>query len=227
MNYWSGAATFGFNFRSGNSDQVEANTVASARRRTVSNRVVLDYVGNYNITNDDTVTNNQRVGGAIDWFVTDRFFVRPIVAEYFRDPFQNFAHRWTIGAAAGYQLVDTSKVSWEFNAGPAYQRTTFLSVAEGESDKEGTAALWAGTTYTNELSKDIDYTFDYRFLVIKPEAGRYTHHLITGLDFDAIGPLDVNFSFVWDRVQQPRADAAGVIPQKDDYRLILGLGFDF
>jgi hypothetical protein len=87
--------------------------------------------------------------------------------------------------------------------------------------------LWAGTTYTNELSRDIDYTFDYRFLLVKPEAGRYTHHLITGLSFDAVGPLDLDVSFVWDRVQEPRRNSAGVVPQRDDYRIILGLGFDF
>lgn len=44
----TGQATsnFGFTLRRGNSDQVEANTVTSARRRTVTTRVVRDYVGN-------------------------------------------------------------------------------------------------------------------------------------------------------------------------------------
>jgi putative salt-induced outer membrane protein YdiY len=227
INYWSGNATLGFNLRKGNSDQVEANTVASVRRRTVNNRVVLDYVGNYNITDDTAVTNNHRASGGLDWFVTSRFFVRPVFVEYLRDPFQNFAQRWTIGAALGYQLVDTSRISWEVNAGPAFQHTTFVSVEPGESDKEKTAALWAGTTYKNELTKDIDYTWDYRFLLVKPEAGRYTHHFLTGLSIDALGPLDFDISFVWDRVQRPRPDSSGVVPKKDDFRLILGLGFDF
>src|SRR5262245_5822538 len=48
--HWSGNITIGFNLREGNSEQLEANTVASARRRTVDNRVLLDYVANYNIT---------------------------------------------------------------------------------------------------------------------------------------------------------------------------------
>jgi putative salt-induced outer membrane protein YdiY len=225
--YWSGKATLGFNLREGNSEQIEANTVASIRRRTVSSRVVLDYVGNYNITDETTVTDNQRANGGIDWFVTSRFFVRPILVEYLRDPFQNFAQRWTFGAALGYQLVDTSRISWDVNAGPAFQHTRFVSVEEGGSDKEKTGALWAGTVYKNELTKDIDYTLDYRFLIVKPEAGRYTHHFLTSLSVDAFGPIDFDISFVWDRVQQPRPDSAGLVPKKDDYRLILGLGFDF
>ena len=225
--YWSGNVTLGFNLREGNSEQIEANTLASVRRRTVKSRLLLDYAGNYNITDETTVTNNQRINGGVDWFVTSRFFVRPIVAEYLHDPFQNFDTRLTVGAAVGYQLVDTSRISWEFNGGPAYQHTKFVSVAEGESDEENTAALWAGTRYTNELTKDIDYTLDYRFLVVKPEAGRYTHHFLTSLSVDSFGPLDFDISFVWDRVQQPRPAESGAVPKKDDFRFILGLGFDF
>ena len=224
--YWSGNVTVGFNLREGNSQQVEANTLASARRRTVSTRVVLDYAGNYNVTDDVTATNNHRVNGGLDWFVTSRFFVRPIFVEYLRDPFQNFAHRWTIGAGLGYNLIDTSRVTWEVNAGPAFQHTTFVSVEEGEL-KEKTGAFFAGTTYNNELTDDIDYTLDYRFMLVKPESGRYTHHFLTGLSIDSVGPLDFDISFVWDRVQRPRPDELGLVPKKDDYRLIIGLGFDF
>jgi len=227
ISYWSGNVTLGFNLREGNSEQVEANSLASVRRRTVKSRIVLDYAGNYNITDETTVTNNQRANVGVDWFVTARFFVRPIVVEYLHDPFQNFENRWTIGAALGYQLVDTSRISWEFNVGPAFQHTRFVSVTEGESDEEKTAALWAGTTYTNELTKDIDYTLDYRFLLVKPEAGRYTHHFVTGLSIDSFGPLDFDISFVWDRVQRPRPEDSGVVPKKDDFRVILGVGFDF
>ena len=227
ISYWSGNVNLGFNLREGNSEQVEANSLASVRRRTVKSRIVLDYAGNYNITDETTVTNNQRANVGVDWFVTARFFVRPIVVEYLHDPFQNFANRWTIGAALGYQLVDTSRISWEFNVGPAFQHTRFVSVTEGESQEEKTGALWAGTTYTNELTKDIDYTLDYRFLLVKPEAGRYTHHFVTGLSIDSFGPLDFDISFVWDRVQRPRPEESGLVPKKDDFRLIFGLGFDF
>ena len=227
ISYWSGNATFGFNLRQGNSEQLEANTVASLRRRTVRTRALMDYAGNYNLTDNTIVTDNQRVRSGMDWFVTSQLFVRPILVEYLRDPFLNLADRWTIGAALGYQLVDTKRISWEVNAGPAYQHSRFVSVAEGESEIEKTAALWAGTSYKNELTNDIDYTFDYRFLVTKPEAGRYTHHFLTGLSIDSFGPLDFDISFVWDRVQEPRAESSGVVPKKNDYRLIIGLGFDF
>jgi len=44
---------------------------------------------------------------------------------------------------------------------------------------------------------------------------------------DSVGPLAVDFLFVWDRVQEPRAESSGVVPEKVDYRLTVGVGFDF
>ena len=63
--------------------------------------------------------------------------------------------------------------------------------------------------------------------MVKPESGKYSHHLITGLSVDAFGPLDLDVSFVWDRVQEPRPESSGRVPKKDDYRLIFGVGFKF
>ena len=59
------------------------------------------------------------------------------------------------------------------------------------------------------------------------EAGRYIHHFVTGFDVDLTSLLDFNFSFVWDRIQEPRQNSDGTFPEQDDYRFILGLGFDF
>jgi hypothetical protein len=163
----------------------------------------------------------------MDWFVTDRLFVNPVGVEYFSDPFQNISHRWTISAGVGYQLVDTSRVDWEVSLGPAYEHTTFDSVDEGQSTEEAAAAGVVSTSYTNELTKDIDFLVSYRLLFTKPEAGGYNQHFVTSLSFDAIGFLDFDVTFVWDRLDRPRAAANGVVPKQSDYRLSFGLGFDF
>jgi hypothetical protein len=41
------------------------------------------------------------------------------------------------------------------------------------------------------------------------------------------GALHSRIDFVWDRIQEPRPDSDGVVPEQDDYRFILGLGLDF
>ena len=73
------------------------------------------------------------------------------------------AERWTLGAGLGYQILDTKNIDWEVNGGASYQRTQFDDVLEGESERADTPALVIGTVYDQELSKAIDFLFDYRF----------------------------------------------------------------
>jgi len=37
--------------------------------------------------------------------------------------------------------------------------------------------------------------------------------------------LDV--SIIWDRINNPKTDATGGIPEKNDFRLVVGLGYSF
>jgi len=226
-NLWSGKATAGANLRSGNTDQTEATGRLVFKRRSIDDRIGLDYIGNYTITNDIESANNHRANGVWDHFVSDRFFLRPAFLEYFRDPFQNIAHRATVGSGLGYQLIDTSRTEWSVFAGPAYQWTSFEDVEPGEDDSEGTWALSAGTNLDHELTGDIDLFYEYRFQITSVDAGRYNHHMIGGFSFDLTDDLSMDVSMVWDRIEEPRPDADGVLPKKDDYRLVFGLGYDF
>ena len=226
-NYWSGKASLGANLRDGNTEQTEATGQINIKRRTVDDRAVIDYIGNYTTTNDVQSANNHRASAVWDHFVSDRFFLRPASIEYYRDPFQNIAHRITPGAGVGYQIIDNSKTEWIVFAGPAYQWTRFAEVEPGEKDLEETWALSAGTSFDHELTSDIDLTYDYRFQFTSEDAGRYNHHMIGGFSFDLTDALSMDVSLVWDRTEKPQPDADGNVPEKDDYRLVFGLGYDF
>ena len=119
-NFWSGSLNIGFNVRKGNSDQIETNGTLKIQRRTVKNRITLDYIANFNETESVEVANNHRVNLGSDMFLTNRFFINPIYGEYFRDPFQNIDARTTVGVGAGYQIFDSPKTEWEVSGGPAY-----------------------------------------------------------------------------------------------------------
>ena len=67
---------------------------------------------------------------------------------------------------------------------------------------------------------------EYNFQIVDKEAGRYTHHFITTLSNDLIGDIDLDFSFVWDRIQDPQADSEGNVPDQDDYQLIVAFSYD-
>jgi len=226
-NYWSGKITLGANIREGNTEQVEFSSKASIKRRTPKNRVNFDYLGNFNRTFGDVAADNQRVTAGWNRYFSKRFFWTPAYGEFYRDPFQNIASRWTLGMGLGYTLVDTSKVNWEINGGLAYQTTQFDDVLEGESDSANTPALVLGTLYDHEITKDIDFIFDYTFYIVNEESGTYTHHLLTGLEFELTSLFDFDITFVWDRIQDPREASDGIFPEQDDFRLTFGLGIDF
>lgn len=225
--YWSGDVSLGGNFRSGNTDQTEFSTSVALKRRTVESRITLDYLANFTRNNGVESANNHRL--KLDWdrFMSDKFFIRPLFGEWYRDPFQNIASRFTGGTGAGYQLIDSKKTDWSVFAGPSRQATQYAEVEEGASDTESSWALSIGTDYETELTKWLDFTYTYSAQVTSEAAGKYNHHMVGTLEFDLIGSLELDVSLVWDRIESPKPNADGTIPEKDDYRLILGLGYDF
>jgi len=225
--YWSGDVTLGGNFRSGNSDQTELSTAVTLKRRTVESRVTFDYLANLTRNNGVESSNNHRLKLNWDRFMSDRFFLRPLFGEWYRDPFQNIESRYTVGTGAGYQLIDTGKTDWSVFAGPAYQATNFFQVEEGAAQSEGAWALSLGTDYETELTKWLDFEYGFSANITSEAAGRYNHHMVGTLEFDLVGSLELDVSLVWDRIESPKPNADGSIPEKDDYRLILGLGYDF
>ena len=226
-NYWSGTVVAGGNVRSGNSDELEASANVRFQRRTVENRISLDYLGNYGSTDDVESSNNHRANAVWDWFFSEKVFLRPVFVEYFKDPFQNIDSRFTLGTGLGYQIIENAKTDWSIFAGPAYQTTRFDEVQPGESDTADTWAFSAGTTFDTELTSQIDFIYDYRFQFTNPESGEYNHHMIGTFEMELTDALDFDLSLVWDRINSPRANADGSVPEQDDYRVIVGVGYDF
>jgi hypothetical protein len=58
-------------------------------------------------------------------------------------------------------------------------------------------------------------------------SGAYQHHLLSTLSTDLIGNFDLDISFIWDRIDKPQQRADGSTPERDDYRLMIGLGYEF
>lgn len=226
INYWSAKVSIGANFRSGNTEQIENNFKAKIQRRTPENRLIFDYLGNYNKTEEIETTNNHRINGVWNRFITDRFFLTPAFGEYYRDPFQNIAHRSTIGAGVGYQIIDTALTEWQFSGGPAYQNTRFQEVEAGEDKSQSTPAVVLSTLLEREITSDIDFDFEYHIQITNEATGTFNHHLLAGFETELTSILDFDISVVWDRIQDPQAGEYGTVPEKDDYRLILALGLD-
>ena len=226
-NFWSGEASGGANYQSGNTDKKTYNARATVKRRTVEQRMVFDYIANYDETEGEETENNHRLSGDWDRFVTDRFFWSPVVAEYFKDKFQNIEHRITLGVGIGYDVIDNSKTTWRVAGGPAYTKTWFQDVQPGDDDTASSVAFQGKTRLDHELTDDIDFWYDYRFLIANEDAGSYTHRMETGIAYDIIGDLDVRLTYVWDYIKDPSEDEDGREPDKSDTQLLLGIGYSF
>jgi len=226
-NYWSGKLGAGFNSRTGNTDQTETNGHINLMRRTPNNRISLDYLGHFSQTDGTTTSDNQQA--VVNWnrFLSHRFYLTPVNAEYYRDPFQNISSRWTLGVGVGYQIIDTPKVDWSADVGLAYQRTRFDTILPSESGSADTPALRVGTRYDNELTGWLDLFVDYRLFFVDKESGSYNHRFQTGLEIELIGDLTLDFSWIWDYTKDPRTEADGHTPQSDDFRTIFGIGYTF
>jgi putative salt-induced outer membrane protein YdiY len=227
INFWSGKVTLGLNVRQGNSDTVEMNSSLKFQRRTVRNRATLEYLGAYNLAEDLETANNHRATLLWDRFLNRRLFVKPIYVEWFKDPFQNISHRETAGIGAGYEVIDKPKTDWTISGGPAYQQTKFVSVEEGTPDTESTPAFSFGSDLEMELTGWLDYFWQYSFQIVNEISGKYTHHFVMGFETEVSSLLDFDIKMIWDRTQNPRPTEDGSVPLQDDYRLVVGLVFDW
>ena len=162
-----------------------------------------------------------------DLWLSRRFYLIVPFAEYYRDPFQNLEHRLTVGAGAGYDLIDRPKVEWNLTAGPAFQQSWFSSVQPGEATSKGAAALVFGSRFEWDITRRLDLTLEYRGQYTSREVGETAHHSVSTLSFEFTKRLDLDVSFVWDRIAFPKVGADGVQPQPDDFRLVLGVGVEF
>lgn len=225
-NYWSSKISLGANFRKGNTDQIDYSAIAKTKRRTTQSRFNLDYIGNYSETDGENNINNHRINSNFDWFISKQFYLRPVFAEVYIDPFLNTDYRVTIGSGLGYNIIDNPKTEWSVSGGPAYTLTRFDTVEVNEDQSDSSATLVIESLYDTEISSDIDFNALYRLQYGNEASGGYTHHAIATLEIELTDMFDLDLSFVWDRTNNPQPDANGLTPEPNDYQFIIGFGID-
>jgi putative salt-induced outer membrane protein YdiY len=224
---WTGDIGLGWNVRQGNSDVTDYNVATSFRRRTPVSRLSLDYLGNQNTTDGERITDSHRITMSVDRFTSTRFYWRPISAQYYKDELQNIKHQATVVSGVGYTVIDTSRTTWELGAGVGGNYLENVSVEPGEPNGEWSPVASLRSDYEFEVTSWMDYELYIDMVFLEEEAGRYQHHIISNVSTDLVGNLDLDLSFIWDRTERPQAAADGTVPEKDDYRFIVSLAYDF
>lgn len=230
---WDGYVNLGINLREGNTVQFDYTFSAGIQRRSSSSRFKVDYTSDYSSYEDQdtdasTVTaDSERLTSSYDWFFNPKIYFRAADFEYMADDFLNIEYRVHYGIALGYHIVDTSSTSWDVNLGPSYQKTKFIDVGPDDSDSENSLGVTLGTDFTYEVTSDIDFDVSYNVQIIDEASGGNIHHFQTGLEIDLTNDFDLDLTFYADRTENPKEDSSGNTPDKNDYRLVVSLGYDF
>ena len=223
---WSGDIGASTNIRQGNVSQKDINVTADFLRRTLKTNLRMAYLGNSSQLEGQQTANEHRATLNFDYRWSTNWFWRPLLAEYYRDPFQNIESQWTVGVGGGYYLAENYDLTWVISAGPAYLRTKYSTVSAGEPDQVSSESFFFVTQYDQELTSDIDLKMSYQLIVTDDESGRAKHHARLGLAVDLTDSLDLTVNTYWDRTSKPQVDELGGVPEKNDYRFAVGLSYE-
>ena len=226
-NFWSAKASVALSLQAGNNKQVTESASAELVRRTPATVIQLTYLGNYSQVEGAQNANNHRFNGNYDIRLDRDWFVRPVQLEYFRDQLANIAHRGTISVGLGYYFFDRDGLEWLVSGGPAFQYTRYSTVEDGSADSTSALAAVLQTSFKADITQRLKFIQSFSGTLTSQEAGLYSHHAVSTLEFEIKRHLDLNVSFVWDYLQYPQTESSGFVPQHSDFRLNLGIGVKF
>jgi len=224
---WSGKATVGISLQSGNNSQTTFSSSAELARRTPNTTLLLDYLGNYSQANKIETANNDRGNATYDIRLTRAWFVRPLYAECYHDSLANLSLRLTGGVGAGYHIFDRTGLEWWVAGGPNYQYTQFQTVEADQPDTRTTPAAVLESNFKFDITRRLTFIQTWQSTFTSKESGQYTHHAVATLEFEIKRHLNLDVSFIWDYLQNPQTRSDGIIPEKSDRYLTVGLGVRF
>jgi hypothetical protein len=227
LNFWSGKLSVGLVGRAGNTDQSDLNALVYLRRDAPKSRLDINYNGNFGTLNGEQNVNNHRGTASFSLFLYRNIYVTLLSVELYSDEFQNIEIQYTLSAGGGIFLVRKSSLEIQVGLGAGYTKTTYNSVEAGQSPINETGSLIPSTSMDWDITDDIEWNLDYEGKIGVPDPKNSSHHLTGLFSIELWGLLDFTVSTTWDRVENPTANAEGVVPKPDDFRTALGLGLDF
>ena len=227
LDLWSGGASVGLTKNSGNSNELQLLVLAHLVREGEKVRFRTNYRNDLSKTNGLDTVKNQRLDSRVDLLIRDRLYLSPAMLDYYSDEFQNIDWRLSPGAGAGYEIVQNKKAEWDANLALVYQETHYVSVFGTQSPQENAVALKFQTHFKLAFNSYVTLHGDYSLTADLEDTQDITQHSLVKLKVDMSRHLDLNLAFVWDRVGDPQANAQGVVPKKDDFKISFGAGVHF
>ena len=111
--------------------------------------------------------------------------------------------------------------------GAGYRQTRYKSVPVSDENPEEDIFAGLNTAFEWDITSDIELDLTYDISAPVDDFSAYTANLLAILSIEMHWDLDIDFTLGWDRQNKPKESDDGKIPDKDDVRFTVGLGYDF
>ena len=99
-------------------------------------------------------------------------------------------------------------------------------IQPGEPSSENDVAATFSTTIEYDPISNVDWDTSYQLQLIATDLDKTNHHLESVVSIEVWGPLDLDVTAIWDRIERPPLDANGDRPRSNDLRLTVGISLD-
>jgi hypothetical protein len=225
--YWSGKLIFNVAARGGNPDQTDVGTYVRARRRSQRSDLDLMYRGAFGKASGVETVNNHFFAGQWDLLLGRRWFVTPLRYDVYSNVFQNIRYRHTVGVGGGWRAVDRPGLELDLFGGFGWQFTRMDSIRPRSPQEVDQGVLYLGARYGWAVTPTTDLLVDYVAQVGLQNSSDSTQHFGVVASSKVWGDLTFDVGFYWDWAGQPSPTSSAGTPEKSDYQLVLGVGWDF
>lgn len=212
---WSGHLNLGVSNSSGNTNNEAYNLDVETIARGEKDRITLGALFNREKSDGDETVDNAKASAQYDRFVSKVWYLY-LSGSAERDDFEDLKLRTTIGAGAGYQIIDTQRTQLSLESGPTYVNEDF----DMAPDEEFPGGRWA-TKYSMWVFDEFAQLFhNHEGIVNLENTDDILLQTRTGIRIPVRNSLNVTAQVNWDYDSEP---APG--NKKKDTKYILSVGY--
>ena len=196
LEMWSGEGQLGAFRSTGNSEDIGVSAALKVKREGIDWTHSLRATADYQRSNGVTSREQYLVAYEPRYQIDDNLFAYGL-AQYERDTFQGFEHRYAVSGGIGYKLIDSDSATLAVKAGPAYRMTERI---DGTSVSR-LAALF-GADFDWRIADRITLTQDANAVTETGgqalaiiDSNNTTLNLLTGIDFKVNDSLRSRLSY--------------------------------
>jgi len=223
LDYWSTRLDLGLSANRGNSNQVDFNVGWQLVREDKRTLTELIYSLNLGRAEGEQTVARHIVGFRNKVWITEIFFVEPIVGHLLNDKFQDIRLRAAPAATVGVRFLNRPNTWWNVSTGPGYQYLNLYNPFVGVDDPQHDGLVRFATRARFDMTDDIYLLIFWGTNLTYTTVGNTNHTGTADLFMEITNIFNFNVSFLYLRTEEPPPRANGTFPVKNDFQLILGV----